>query len=432
MGVIEGRPGMQFAPDDAVVRFGHRCMDQHGTRLGHVALFGQHVRVVAISCFHVWVELDCAFIPLCAFGKLILLVIGIADKKSGTIVFRLELQCLRIVLDGLVEITSSKSRFSGTHGLLHGEIVRDLDCAACWQLSQELRQVLSRRTGIAQIPCAVQKVFGSKTLPGGRLLVREGRGVIDEARRQCHQDCIVFWVCLHQLLQKGQSLQALALAKKVSGLLSFGLVRTIWVCLRDHVGRGGARRKKAENKDENRISSSAKTRRRHSCQTLMLSASYGVVSSILTTTTRPAGAIFATLSLGFNHGPAIKWLKRPGRVVIILRVFGDLGFRQLNWAFHDIPVNDLIADWSCKRSRKPVKATVGGQQVRGIDFYSLDCVLFTRRRDMLPQSLDHRVYLTGYDRDFNNHENSSGEKCTSWIDILGRWPLTAFSPGSRK
>ena len=72
---------MQFTPDDAVVRFSDGSADQHGARFRHIALFGQHIGIIAVGGFHIGVKLDGAFVPFCAFGKLILLVISIADKK---------------------------------------------------------------------------------------------------------------------------------------------------------------------------------------------------------------------------------------------------------------------------------------------------------------------------------------------------------------
>src|SRR5437879_915532 len=64
------------------------------------------VCIIGVGGFHIGVKLDGAFVPFRAFGKLILLVIGIADKECGSIVLRLQFKGLRIFRKGLVEIAA--------------------------------------------------------------------------------------------------------------------------------------------------------------------------------------------------------------------------------------------------------------------------------------------------------------------------------------
>jgi hypothetical protein len=195
-GLVDERPGANFAPDDLVIGFGHGCVDEHAARLGHVALFRHHIGVVAVGRLHVGVEPHGTLIPFAGFGEILFFVVGVGGKQGGGVVRGLRLESLGIALQRLAEVAASKRRLACTHGLFHDWIIRELDRAVRRQFLEKLAQVFRERTGIPQSPSFLEKVPGPKTLLACSVGVSQSRRMFDKRRRQRDEHFAVLGIIL--------------------------------------------------------------------------------------------------------------------------------------------------------------------------------------------------------------------------------------------
>ena len=132
--MIDCCPSPDFAPHNFVIGFGYRGLDEHGAGLGHIALLGQQVGIIAVSGLDVGIELHGPLVPFCRFRKIILAVVGVCRKKGRRIVGWFQFQGLRILFQRFVEIALRESGFACKHDLFHRGIIRKLDHAIGGQL----------------------------------------------------------------------------------------------------------------------------------------------------------------------------------------------------------------------------------------------------------------------------------------------------------